>query len=73
MPRLCGYFDGGPTVECRLSDIRGVRESRLLTVDIGDMVEADTQFIISNTQLANYRATSAALAVDDKSEHHYQP
>ncbi|EHC08095.1 arginine N-succinyltransferase [Shewanella baltica OS625] len=69
--RCRGYvdiFDGGPTVECRLSDIRGVRESRLLTVDIGDMVEADTQFIISNTQLANYRATSAALAVDDKSE-----
>ncbi|MGI2120982.1 arginine N-succinyltransferase [Shewanella baltica] len=70
--RCRGYvdiFDGGPTVECRLSDIRGVRESRLLTVDIGGMVEADTQFIISNTQLANYRATSAALAVDDKSEH----
>ena len=70
--RCRGYvdiFDGGPTVECRLSDIRGVRESRLLTVDIGDMLEADSQFIISNTQLTHYRATSAALAVDDKSEH----
>lgn len=70
--RCRGYvdiFDGGPTVECRLADIRAVRESRLLTVDIGNMVIADSQFIISNTQLANYRATSAYLAVDDKSNH----
>jgi arginine N-succinyltransferase len=69
--RCRGYvdiFDGGPTVECRLTDIRAVRESRLLTVDIGEMPESDKQFIISNTQLANYRATSACLAVDDKTE-----
>ena len=67
--RCRGYvdiFDGGPTVECRLTDIRAVRESRLLTVDIGEMPESDKQFIVSNTQLANYRATSACLAVDDK-------
>ncbi|PWF62127.1 arginine N-succinyltransferase [Shewanella sp. BC20] len=69
--RCRGYvdiFDGGPTVECCLTDIRAVRESRLLTVEIGDMPESDKQFIISNTQLANYRATSACLAVDDKTE-----
>ncbi|MFB2648313.1 arginine N-succinyltransferase [Shewanella mangrovisoli] len=69
--RCRGYvdiFDGGPTVECRLSDIRAVRESRLLTVDIGEMPESDKQFIVSNTQLANYRATSACLAVDDNTE-----
>uniref|UniRef100_Q0HR56 Arginine N-succinyltransferase n=1 Tax=Shewanella sp. (strain MR-7) TaxID=60481 RepID=Q0HR56_SHESR len=69
--RCRGYvdiFDGGPTVECRLTDIRAVRESRLLTVDIGEMPESDKQFIVSNTQLANYRATSACLAVDDKTE-----
>ncbi|MFB2734347.1 arginine N-succinyltransferase [Shewanella mangrovisoli] len=69
--RCRGYvdiFDGGPTVECRLSDIRAVRESRLLTVNIGEMPESDKQFIVSNTQLANYRATSACLAVDDKTE-----
>ena len=69
--RCRGYvdiFDGGPTVECRLTDIRAVRESRLLTVEIGDMPESDKQFIVSNTQLANYRATAAYLCVDDKAE-----
>ncbi|MGL4220905.1 MAG: arginine N-succinyltransferase [Shewanella sp.] len=69
--RCRGYvdiFDGGPTVECRLTDIRAVRESRLLRVEIGDMPESDKQFIVSNTQLANYRATSAYLCVDDKAE-----
>lgn len=70
--RCRGYvdiFDGGPTVECRLTDIRAVRESRLLTVDIGDMAPSDKQFIISNTQLAHYRATAAYLAVDEQSTH----
>lgn len=69
--RCRGYvdiFDGGPTVECRLTDIRAVRESRLLTVDIGDMPESDKQFIISNTQLANYRATSAYLYIEEKAD-----
>lgn len=69
--RCRGYvdiFDGGPTVECRLTDIRAVRESRLLTVDIGDMPESDKQFIISNTQLANYRATSAYLCIEEKAD-----
>lgn len=69
--RCRGYvdiFDGGPTVECRLTDIRAVRESCLLTVDIGDMPESDKQFIISNTQLANYRATSAYLYIEEKAD-----
>ncbi|MCG9697519.1 arginine N-succinyltransferase [Shewanella sp. Isolate11] len=66
--RCRGYvdiFDGGPTVECNLSDIRGVRESRLLTIKIGDMPASKTSFIISNTLLAEYRATSANLLVSD--------
>lgn len=69
--RCRGYvdiFDGGPTVECRLTDIRAVRESRLLTVEIGDMPESDKQFIVSNTQLANYRATSAYLCIEEKAD-----
>lgn len=69
--RCRGYvdiFDGGPTVECRLTDIRAVRESCLLTVEIGDMPESDKQFIVSNTQLANYRATSAYLCIEEKAD-----
>ncbi|QIR13627.1 arginine N-succinyltransferase [Shewanella aestuarii] len=56
-------FDGGPTVECRLSDIKSVKRSRLLTVQIGKIHHADHQYIISNTKLADYRATSARLSV----------
>ncbi|MCE9677629.1 arginine N-succinyltransferase [Shewanella sp. AS1] len=66
--RCRGYvdiFDGGPTVECNLEDIRGVRESRLLTVKIGDMQPSKSCFIISNTHIADYRATSAYLAIEE--------
>ena len=59
-------FDGGPTVECALSDIRSVKKSRLLTVSIGRMPHADHHFIISNTSLADYRASAAKLLVSDE-------
>ncbi|UCX05930.1 arginine N-succinyltransferase [Shewanella glacialimarina] len=59
-------FDGGPTVECGLSDIKSVKRSRLLTVEIGKAHHTDTQFIISNTKLADYRATAAKLKVSDE-------
>ncbi|QYJ79315.1 arginine N-succinyltransferase [Shewanella acanthi] len=69
--RCRGYvdiFDGGPTVECRLEDIRAVRHSRLVKVEIGEMPASKDQYIISNTGLANYRATSAYLAVEEHAE-----
>ncbi|QYK01937.1 arginine N-succinyltransferase [Shewanella psychrotolerans] len=69
--RCRGYvdiFDGGPTVECNLNDIRAVRESRLLTVNVGDMPESKSCFILSNTLLADYRATSANLLVSDETD-----
>ncbi|MGS0681584.1 arginine N-succinyltransferase [Shewanella sp. 125m-7] len=64
--RCRGYvdiFDGGPTVECHLNDIRSVRESRLLTVTIGETSSEATSYIVSNTQLADYRATATNLTV----------
>ncbi len=69
--RYRGYvdiFDGGPTIECNLNDIRGVRESRLLTVNIGDMPASKNSFIISNTLLTEFRVTVANLSVDDMGE-----
>ncbi len=65
--RCRGYvdiFDAGPTVECRLAEIRAVRESRLFKVLVGEMAKADTQFILANTQVAEYRATCASFALD---------
>ena len=61
-------FDGGPTVECELENIRSVKESRLLTIRIGDMPVSESKFIISNTKLAEYRATSAYLSVTEESD-----
>jgi arginine N-succinyltransferase len=58
-------FDGGPTVECRLSDIKSVKRSRLLTVQIGKIHHTDHQYLISNTKLADYRATAARLSVSE--------
>jgi arginine N-succinyltransferase len=69
--RCRGYvdiFDGGPTVECNINDIRSVRESRLLTVTIGVQPASDTSYVISNTLLANYRATSSTLLVSQESD-----
>ena len=57
-------FDGGPTVECELEQIRGVRESRRLQVKIGTPAECQ-DYIICNTELQNFRAMQAELAVDE--------
>ena len=69
--RCRGYvdiFDAGPTVECNLTDIRAVRESRLLTVSIGEMPVNGASHILANTKLADYRATSAELCVSADSD-----
>ncbi|MBV7316276.1 arginine N-succinyltransferase [Shewanella sp. NIFS-20-20] len=68
--RCRGYvdiFDGGPTVECHLPDIRAVRESRLLTVSIGEMPPSDSakSYIVANTQLADFRACEAQLCLQE--------
>ena len=39
-----------------------------MTVTIGDTDEQGSKFIISNTQLANYRATSARLNVSEDND-----
>ncbi|MFQ6372574.1 arginine N-succinyltransferase [Shewanella sp. YIC-542] len=70
--RCRGYvdiFDGGPTVECRLPEIRAVRESRLLRVAIGPMAASDEKYLVANTQVADFRATAQPLAVTAQDEH----
>ncbi len=49
---LVDLFDGGPTIECELENIRAVRESKFGTVGaIAETVDGGTQQIISNTRL----------------------
>lgn len=72
--RSRGYvdiFDGGPTLECYLQDIRSVKESRRLTVRIEDSDFASTavgkaNYIIANTVLQNFRALSCELFIEEQ-------
>lgn len=61
--RYQGYidiFDGGPTVEAPLADIRSVRRSREMTVKIGSGKGGSTH-LVSNTELAGFRCALAEL------------
>ena len=60
-------FDAGPTVEARVEHIRSVRNSRRLQVQLGD-VEQGQPYLISNTKLADFRATWQTLQVDEDSD-----
>ncbi|RUO19010.1 arginine N-succinyltransferase [Aliidiomarina iranensis] len=59
--RYRGYvdiFDAGPTVEAEVSQLRSVRNSRLLRVQVGQPEVSETM-LICNTQVANFRACQA--------------
>ncbi|WP_419570234.1 arginine N-succinyltransferase [Rheinheimera sp.] len=49
-------FDAGPTVEAKVEHIRSVRNSRRVQVQIGE-VQGGQPWMISNTQLQDFRAT----------------
>ena len=50
-------FDGGPTIEARVQDVRAVRDSRLCLANIGQPkgTNEGTYFIVSNAKLAEFR------------------
>ena len=56
-------FDGGPTVEAPLADIRSVRHSHLNAVKLGDSAGGSTH-LVSNTRLGGFRCALAELAPD---------
>ena len=62
--RYQGYidiFDGGPTVEAPLADIRSVRRSHEVTAKIGVGKGGGTH-LVSNTELAGFRCALAELS-----------
>ncbi|MCF1428148.1 MAG: arginine N-succinyltransferase [Shewanella sp.] len=61
-------FDGGPTVECHLSDIRSVQSSRRLTVMIGDKADAVDTYIIANTSVSGYRAIMTEIQINQQQQ-----
>lgn len=63
--RYQGYidiFDGGPSVEAPLEDIRSIRRAQVLTVFVGKPA-AGAPCLIANTELANFRCAYAEYAI----------
>jgi len=63
--RYQGYidiFDGGPSVEAPLEEIRSIRRAQVLTVFVGKPA-AGAPCLIANTELGNYRCAYAEYAI----------
>ena len=54
-------FDGGPTIEAKLKDIRAVRESVTMPVTLDTMPTEGEYHLISNTQFKEFRCCVASL------------
>lgn len=67
--RQTGYvdiFDGGPTIESPVNEVRTVKESFELEVRIGQLAEdATANAMISNTELKSFRACLAKLSLPE--------
>ncbi|NQZ12597.1 MAG: arginine N-succinyltransferase [Algicola sp.] len=61
-------FDGGPTVEAYVDNIKSVRISRRLKVRIGESTGETQEYLICNSKVVDYRATSLGLHVTCDSE-----
>lgn len=61
-------FDGGPTVDCHIDNIKSVRNSRQLTVKVGEVTGETSDHLICNDKLVDFRATLISLATHCDSE-----
>ena len=57
-------FDGGPTVESNVNNIRTVGHSKRCQVIIGEVQSTDN-YIICNSKVEGFRATQAPLSLRD--------
>jgi arginine N-succinyltransferase len=68
--RMQGYidiFDGGPTVEAPLAEIRSIKRSRLVKAVAGPPLAGGMPHLVANTALAGYRCVLANLNPGDGS------
>ena len=68
--RYSGYvdiFDAGPTLEANVADIRAVKHSRYVKVQVGDTVsnESNDLYLISSTAFENFRCVMSAIETPD--------
>lgn len=57
-------FDGGPTLECELEQIKAVKDSCRVKVTIGETSGEVVAHIVCNTELKNFRAMELNINVD---------
>lgn len=60
-------FDGGPTVEANIHNIRAINQSKRCQVIIGD-VESSDNYIICNTEVTDFRATQAQISLRETAQ-----
>lgn len=66
--RYEGYvdiFDGGPTLESYVSEIRAVRDSRVLPVRLGMPSTEGPLYLLSNDRFTQFRALLAHISLSD--------
>lgn len=66
--RYQGYidvFDGGPTMQAELGQIRTVRKSKLATITAIKAIENNKKYMIANTGLADFSIALAELEEDE--------
>lgn len=57
-------FDGGPTVECLIDEVRAVKDSRLFVVQPGHVNPGDTPYVIINREFTACRIAAAHARLD---------
>ncbi len=58
--RVVDIFDGGPMVTCERTHIRTIRDSRRVTLEAGDVTDADGTWLVSSDRLVDFRVTLSA-------------
>ena len=59
-------FDAGPTVEAQLKDVSSVKNSAVFPTKIAQPKDDAELFLISNTELTNFRSSIVPVSFDDK-------
>ena len=59
---LIDIFDGGPTMTCQREQIRTIRETRSLRVEIGEQAGAEPR-LLSTSEIEHFRCVRAPAKV----------
>ena len=61
--RVVDIFDGGPLVTCERSKIRTIAESRVATLEAGDVADEAPRGLVASDTLPEFRVTQAHIAL----------